>query len=104
MEKSSAWCSDETWKLTTDGPIRANNEYDGEDYDARKELAGWSRPGFDDSQWQPAQVVDGPAGVLAAQRLRPSASRKRSNRLRFTSRGPAFISSIWARTWSAGAA
>src|SRR5208282_897181 len=27
-------CSDETWKLTTDGPVRANNEYDGEFYDA----------------------------------------------------------------------
>ena len=35
--------SDRTWKLTTDGPIRANNEYDGEEYDARMELDGWAR-------------------------------------------------------------
>ena len=34
--------SDASWKLTTDGPIRANNEYDGEEYDARKELPGWA--------------------------------------------------------------
>ena len=40
--------SDGAWKLTTDGPIRANNEYDGEEYDARKEMAGWSAAGFDD--------------------------------------------------------
>jgi alpha-L-rhamnosidase len=63
--------SDETWKLTTDGPIRANNEYDGETYDARLEKAGWSRPGFNDAVWQPAQVVEGPAGILAAQPIAP---------------------------------
>ena len=27
--------SDPSWKLTTAGPIQANNEYDGEEYDAR---------------------------------------------------------------------
>jgi alpha-L-rhamnosidase len=43
--------SDESWKLTTNGPIRANNEYDGEVYDARREMPGWSRAGFDDSSW-----------------------------------------------------
>jgi len=31
--------SDESWKLTDKGPIRANNEFDGEEYDARMELA-----------------------------------------------------------------
>ena len=30
--------SDISPKLTTEGPIRSNNEYDGEEYDARKEL------------------------------------------------------------------
>jgi alpha-L-rhamnosidase len=63
--------SDETWKLTTEGPIRANNEYDGEIYDARQEMAGWSRPGFSDAAWQQAQVVEGPAGVLTAQPIAP---------------------------------
>jgi len=63
--------SDDTWKLTTDGPIRANNEYDGEIYDARKEMAGWSRPGFADAGWQHAQVVEGPLGVLTAQPIAP---------------------------------
>ncbi len=54
--------SDETWKLTTDGPIRANNEYDGEEYDARKELPGWDRAGFNDATWQPARLVAAPEG------------------------------------------
>ena len=63
--------SDESWKLTTAGPIRANNEYDGEEYDARMELPGWSRAGFDDSSWEPAQMVAAPAGALAAQMAEP---------------------------------
>ena len=63
--------SDESWKLSTSGPIRANNEYDGEEYDARMEIAGWNRPGFDDSKWEPAQPVNGPAGALAAQMAEP---------------------------------
>jgi alpha-L-rhamnosidase len=63
--------SDETWKLTANGPIRANNEYDGEEYDARMELAGWNRTGFDDSKWDAAQAVSAPAGVLAAQMAEP---------------------------------
>ena len=36
--------SDESWKLTTAGPVRANNEYDGEEYDARMELPGGAAP------------------------------------------------------------
>ena len=63
--------SDESWKLTTDGPILANNDFDGEEHDARKEIAGWSKPGFDDSKWPPAQLVSAPGGVLAAQMIEP---------------------------------
>jgi alpha-L-rhamnosidase len=63
--------SDESWKMTTEGPIRANNEYDGEVYDARLEMEGWSQPGFDDRGWPQAQAVKGPTGVLAAQPIEP---------------------------------
>jgi alpha-L-rhamnosidase len=63
--------SDESWKLSADGPILANNEYDGEEYDARKEFAGWNRTGFDESKWQPAQLVPAPEGVVAAQMIEP---------------------------------
>jgi alpha-L-rhamnosidase len=63
--------SDGSWRLTTNGPILANNDYDGEEYDARKEFPGWSRPGFDDSKWQTAQMVEAPSGVVAAQMIEP---------------------------------
>lgn len=63
--------SDESWQLTSDGPILANNEFDGEDYDARKEFKGWSLPGFDARGWRAAQIVSAPAGVLAAEMQEP---------------------------------
>jgi alpha-L-rhamnosidase len=63
--------TDGEWKLTRDGPIRANNEYDGETYDARHEMAGWPKPGFDDSRWSPAQLVEAPKGRLVAQMAEP---------------------------------
>ena len=37
------------------GPVRAADLYDGEHYDARLELPGWSAPGFDDSAWSVAR-------------------------------------------------
>ena len=66
--------SDQNWKITSQGPIRANNEYDGEDYDARLEMPGWSEAGFDDSHWQAAALVGPPGGsdfVLSAQPIEP---------------------------------
>ena len=63
--------SDGTWRLTCDGPIRANNEYDGETYDARRELPGWAAPGFDDGAWRPADLVAPPGGALSAQMAEP---------------------------------
>jgi alpha-L-rhamnosidase len=54
------------WKLTADGPIRSNNEYDGEEYDARKELGEWTKAGYNDAAWMPAQRVGIPDGTLRA--------------------------------------
>lgn len=59
----------EKWKLTTDGPIRNNNEYDGEEYDARKEMKGWNLPGFNDKNWMNAQRCDIPDGTLRPQMM-----------------------------------
>ena len=60
--------TDTTWRLTTDGPIIANNEFDGEEYDASKELGKWSEAGYDDSAWMNARSVGAPEGALHAQR------------------------------------
>ncbi|MBQ7280167.1 MAG: glycoside hydrolase family 78 protein [Bacteroidales bacterium] len=57
-------CSDTTWRLSANGPIRANNEYDGEEYDARMTLGDWSTAGYDDSQWLRAEQAIPPAGIL----------------------------------------
>ena len=56
--------TDEKWRLSADGAIRSNNEYDGETYDARKEFDGWTATGFDDSQWQYAERMAIPYGTL----------------------------------------
>jgi len=44
--------TDGSWRCTTDGPIRTAGIYDGEVYEARKEMAGWDAPGFDASSWR----------------------------------------------------
>ena len=56
--------SDEKWSLTAEGPIRSNNEYDGEVYDAQLELGDWTMPGYDDSKWLKAQRAELPYGTL----------------------------------------
>ena len=60
---------DKGWKVTANGPIRANNEYDGEEYDARMEMMGWSEVGFDDSEWLKAERTDIPQAYLRAQMM-----------------------------------
>ncbi len=63
--------TDESWKLTTNGPIRKNNEYDGEYYDARRELSGWNKINYNDSDWMNAELVDKPGELLVAQPNEP---------------------------------
>ncbi len=63
--------SDETWKVTSNGPIRLNNEYDGEEYDARMELDGWNRAAYSDTAWKPAELVHAPSDRLSAQMNEP---------------------------------
>jgi alpha-L-rhamnosidase len=43
--------SDQTWKASDQGPIRFSGIYNGEIYDARKEIPGWNKVGYDDSAW-----------------------------------------------------
>ena len=59
--------TDDTWKGTTEGPIISNNEYDGEVYDARKELSGWATVGYNDAAWMKAAYVQEPGGEYEAQ-------------------------------------
>jgi alpha-L-rhamnosidase len=70
--------TDDSWKITADGPIRTNNEYDGEEYDARKEMPGWNNTPsgsnkipFNDNHWLNASLVTSPGGKLQAQMNEP---------------------------------
>jgi alpha-L-rhamnosidase len=63
--------SDNSWKVSVAGPTRYDSYYLGETYDARREIAGWDQPGFDDSAWSAARVVSPPAGVVRAQTHEP---------------------------------
>ena len=49
--------TDGAWRSTREGPIRSADLLDGETYDARREMPGWDKPGFDDRAWQPAEVA-----------------------------------------------
>lgn len=66
-ESTETIVTDASWKLTTNGPIRKNNEYDGEYYDARMEMPGWDKPGYDDPKWVNAELVAKPGGRLVSQ-------------------------------------
>ncbi|HET7102931.1 MAG TPA: family 78 glycoside hydrolase catalytic domain [Terracidiphilus sp.] len=55
--------TDATWK-STPGPITFSSTYGGEDYDARLAPAGWDSPGYNDADWHPVKLVDGPGGAL----------------------------------------
>ena len=46
--------TDTSWKVTGAGPIQEADFLMGENYDARQETPGWTKPGFDDSKWEPA--------------------------------------------------
>lgn len=59
--------TDESWKFTPYGPILSNNEYDGEAYDARKEMPNWNTTNFDDSEWMNMMWVQEPGGFPEAQ-------------------------------------
>lgn len=76
------------WRMTADGPIRSNNEYDGEIYDARKALGDWTKAGYDDSGWMAAERVAIPLGTVrgsmtpgmkVVRTMRPKSVRKRGS-------------------------
>ncbi|GAA1891837.1 family 78 glycoside hydrolase catalytic domain [Asanoa iriomotensis] len=57
--------TDGSWR-TSPSPIRFDDIYHGEEYDARGARAGWDQPGFDDSGWAAATVRSGAKPNLVA--------------------------------------
>ena len=57
--------TDESWKVAT-GPIVFSDIYNGETYDARKEMTGWANDGFNDSSWEKVSILDHSKKILIA--------------------------------------
>lgn len=53
---SSLLVTDDSWKATNDGPIIKNGIYYGENYDATKNLTGWNKTGYNDSNWKKVSI------------------------------------------------
>lgn len=56
--------SDSTWKSNDNGPVRATGIYEGETYNARKEISNWNLAGFADAQWDDVAPGDYPAELV----------------------------------------
>jgi alpha-L-rhamnosidase len=54
------------WKVSNAGPVVESDIYNGELYDARLEMEGWSNTGFDDKKWKPVEVLNHPKDILVA--------------------------------------
>ncbi len=62
--------SDTSWK-TGDSAIRFDGLRNGEFYDARCEVPGWNRKGFDDRAWIAGCIVRSPGGRLRSFQMPP---------------------------------
>ncbi|HIT88827.1 MAG TPA: family 78 glycoside hydrolase catalytic domain, partial [Candidatus Merdenecus merdavium] len=58
--------SDETW-VGHDSPVLFAEIYDGEIYDARKEIEGWSKDTLMDDSWKPVEIIEIDKKILDAQ-------------------------------------
>jgi alpha-L-rhamnosidase len=61
--RTESFGTDENWRVAP-GPVTFSSIYGGEDFDARRVQKNWDQPDFDDAQWTPALVVNGPGGEL----------------------------------------
>ena len=62
---SERFTTDENWKVSY-GAIQESDIYNGEKYDARKEMNGWAKPGFDESKWAAVEILNHPKDMLVA--------------------------------------
>ena len=67
---STVVVSDGAWTWAP-SPVVFSCIYGGEDYDARQEMPGWDKPGYNAGAFKPVVVVNGPGGRLSAQAAPP---------------------------------
>ena len=56
--------SNKGWSYSSSGPVVENSLYGGEDYNAGKEISGWSSGDFDDVEWEVVEIVSSPDKAL----------------------------------------
>jgi alpha-L-rhamnosidase len=59
--------TDPSWQVSIDGPVRVSDYFDGETFDARKQMPGWNTASYDASKWASVSVIAGPKGRVYAQ-------------------------------------
>lgn len=64
---TATFISDDTWKGSKDGPVRMNDIYNGETYDATIRIDGWSNPGFNDSKWKKVSIGNYNNNLIASE-------------------------------------
>ena len=82
--------ADTTFK-THPSPILFDELRFGEVYDARLELDGWNRPGFDDSGWENALPADKPRGEFKICEAEPIAAIKKLKPISITKEGDGYL-------------
>ena len=60
--------TDKSWRWSP-GPVVFSGIYDGEVYNANLEQPGWASTGFDDSKWQPVNIIQPGKAKLVAQTM-----------------------------------
>lgn len=60
--------TDKNWKWAL-GPVTYNCVYDGEIYDANLDHEGWTKPGYNDSEWKPVTIFEKPKARLVSHRM-----------------------------------
>jgi len=89
-EKELVIESDTTFK-THPSPILFDELRFGEVYDARLELEGWNKPGFDDSDWSSALPADRPRGEFKECSADPIVVTKRLAPISITKEGDGYL-------------
>ncbi len=58
--------TDKSWQATP-SPITFTSIYGGEDYNANLEQPRWNQPGYNQEDWKPVILTEGPGGTMKAQ-------------------------------------
>ena len=81
-------CSDESWRVHVDGPIRLADHFLGCEFDSRKEQDGWDGNDFDDSEWNDVIISNTPNVKIQAQRHEPVRIIKKIEPIAINKKGP----------------